>query len=176
MKHPVLRVKKGFQKYDDTEEKSETFFVREVPEPARRRSGMFRARRTSLLTVLVLVVIAVALLRLLPQFAARADIAGWHAVLEARAAADSLEVGVAFSRRVPAGQSAGGLGTDVSVLFVLAGTHQQSRVIGRLSGDRVALVSRLPYTGMEKIVQAIVRINGESKMLSLPLSGRVFGP
>jgi hypothetical protein len=187
MKHPVLRVKKGSKSYDDLAPyatdvlgpKKATTDAGEAPPapPApRRRVWLFRMRRGSLLPLLILVVIAVVLLRVLPRSAARADIGGWHAVLEARVHADTLDVGVAFSRLPGGSPDSGASPTPVSVRFVLADTGQEEEALGMLSGERMALVSRMRYTGVEKSIQATVRINNESRALSLPVPRGGRGP
>jgi len=172
MKPPVLRVKKGSEKYDDNAPRTETPTRREEPQEAPRRSRL-RMRRVPLFPILILVVIVALLFRLIPRSPARTDIDGWHAVLEARLRTDSVDVGVAFSRRLLAG---GPKETDVSVVFVLPDTHLQADVTGRLSGPRMALISRMKYTGTEKLLQAFVTLGGESRTLSLPLLAGSPGP
>jgi hypothetical protein len=184
MKHPVLRVKKGSKTYDDRApyatdvlgQKRGAARGQEEPPRQRRRASFFRMRRGSLISLLILVVIAAVLLRVVPRSSARANIKGWHAVLEARLHEDTLDVGVAFSRLAGGSLGTGQKPTSVSVLFVLAGTAQEEQVLGTLSGERMALVSRMRYTGAEKSIRAIVRINGESQILSLPVPRKGQGP
>ena len=181
MKHPVLRVKKGKQSYDDRgpfEPVPPEADERRggLPEGPRRRGTFFRMRRGSLLPVIVLVVIAALVLRSVPRSAARANIAGWHAVLEARVSMNGLDVGVAFSPL----DRAVGVGAEafrrVSVAFVLPNRGEQAEVFGILSGPRVALRSRLSYDASDTVLRAIVTIDGESRTLSLPIKNPFVVP
>ncbi|HTP57799.1 MAG TPA: hypothetical protein VMM82_02710 [Spirochaetia bacterium] len=173
MKPPVLRVKKGTEKYDDNARKAEAPIRREEPQAAPRRPWIFRMRRVSLFPVLILVIVVLLLFRMVPRSPAQTDINGWHAVLEARVRAGGLDVGVAFSRRLLAGRAEK---TDVSVVFFLPDNNQHAEVTGTLSGGRTALISRMPHTGAEKTVRAIVKIGGESRILSLGLDSGSPGP
>ena len=185
MKHPVLRVKKGKETYDDRpprgpvaprragQERDDT--ERSAERPG-RRGFLFRMRRGSLVPLLILVVIAAVLLRVIPRSAARANFEGWHADLQARVFADALEVGVAFTRSGGARGNANDIPVTVFVRFVLPDTGEQAEAFGDLSGPRMALRARMRYVTSEKTLRAIVNINGESRTLSLPLNGAVTGP
>ena len=184
MKHPVLRVKKGKESYDDRpprgpvppggggQEGDDTQRPRDRP---RRRGMLFRMRRGSLMPLLILVVIAAVLLRVIPRSASQANLEGWHAALQARVLMDTLEVGVAFSRLGGARENANDTPAAASVLFVLPDTGEQTEAFGELSGSRMALRTRMRYIASEKVLRAVVNINGELRTLSLPLKGSVMG-
>jgi hypothetical protein len=173
MKHPVLRVKKGTTTYDDREDRIVAERAAEVREQRRARKEkkhgvlrLLRIRRGSLLPILILVLIALVILRSLPRSASRANINGWHAVLQARIFEDTLRVGVGFSQLGPRGP-----GSLASVLFVLPDTGAQVGAEGVLQEPRAALRARMHYTGREKTLRAIVTIDGQSRTLSLSLPG-----
>ncbi len=176
MKHPVLRVKKGTESYDDTQDRfaearAEAEGQRHPPAQSgkRRSRSFFRLRPGSLLPLFVLVLIAAIILKALPGSAARANVHGWHALLEARVIGDALHVGVAFSRLNPVGVD--NAPQAVSVLFILPETGEQAEALGTLSDSRVALRSQMRYVASERMLRAIVRIDGQSRTLSLPIPG-----
>jgi hypothetical protein len=176
MKHPVLRVKKGKESYDDRENRlAEANAAREFHYPAKpekRRSGSLpRMRPGSLLPLFIIVLIAAVLLRVLPRSAARANIDGWHALLQARVFGDTLHVGVAFSRLNPEGTGVDGTRQMVSVIFALPDTGEEVQALGILSDSRVALRSQMRYVASEKTLRAIVRVDGQSRTLSIPIHG-----
>ena len=172
MKHPELRVKKGTSSYDDREDSiaRERDEQRQERRPVRRGGAfsLLRIRRGSMLPLLILVLIAFLLLRYLPGSAARANFAGWRAVLQSRVLGDSLRVGVAFSRLGGGPQEAVPL---VSVLFVLPDTGEQTTASGVLGEPRVVLRSQMRYLPGERTLRAIVRIDGESRILSVAIRG-----
>jgi len=177
MKHPVLRVKKGTESYDDREDKLAEAGAeaarerRPTARPEKRRTASFlRIRRGSLLPLFILILIAAVILRVLPRSASRATIDGWHVLLEARVSGDTLDVGVAFSRLNP-GRAGTGMPRAVSVLFILPETGQQTEAFGALSDSRFALLSRMRYEASVKTLRAIVRIDGQSRALFLPIRG-----
>jgi len=184
MKQPVLRVKKGKESYDDRpprgpvppgrggQEGNDAERSRDRP---RRRGMLFRMRRGSLMPLLILVVLAAVLLRVIPRSASRANLEGWHAALQARVLMDTLEVGVAFTRLGGVRENANDAPATASVLFVLPDTGEQTEAFGELSGSRVALRTRMRYIASEKVLRAVVNINGELRTLSLPLKGSVMG-
>ena len=179
MRHPILRVKKGQETYNDNvahkpvlpEAEERTGEPREVP---RRRGAFLRMRRGSLLPLVILVVVAVFLLRVMPRSASRANIAGWHAVLQARVLVTDLDVGVAFSPLRPTIDARAP--QAVSVVFVLPNTGQSTEVFGVLSGPRVALRSRMRHDNSDSMLRAVVTISGESRTLSLSLNNPVASP
>ncbi len=172
MKHPVLRVKKGSGSYDDrpdhlVEQRAAEVREKRRPKIEKKRGLLWflRMRRGSLLPVLILVLVALMLLRALPRSAQRANIGGWHAVLQARAFEGSLLVGVAFSRR------GGREGALASVLFELPDTGEQAGAQGLLEQSRSVLRARMHHTGVEKVLRAIVTVDGQRQTLSLSLPG-----
>ncbi len=172
MNRPTLRIKKGSRSYDDRQAQEAEERAAEERKERRmrqeRRRGVLsflRMRRGSLLPVLVLVVIALLILRAFPRSASRADIGGWHAALQARVFEDSLLVGVGFSRRE------GREGALASVLFTLPDTGEQAEATGVLEGSRYALRTRMHMTGLEKVLRAIVTVDGQSRTLTLSLPG-----
>jgi len=178
MKYPVLRIKRGKETYDDKEKRpfERDTFERETEDgsgstnrPAKRRGLLFRIRRGSLLPLLILVVVAAIILRMMPRSGSRANIDGWHASLQAQVFGDTLEVGVGFSRL--GSSTVDGRPQAVSVLFVLPDTGERVEAFGALSDSRAALKSRMRYAASEKTLRAVVRINGESRTLSLPITG-----
>lgn len=178
MKHPVLRVKKGKRAYDDREDR----LAEEIESAARRhrpqvhserhRPGSFlRMRRGSLVPLFFAVLIAAIILRVLPKSSSRAEIDGWHVALQARVFGETLDVGVAFSRLGPAGPGFGGTGQRVSVVFVLPETGEEVQAQGTLSYPRVALRARMRYVSTERTLRATVQIEGQSRILFLPVPG-----
>jgi len=182
MKRPILRVRKGSESYDDhavyssAQQWREEDTTPQVPGRSQRRGLLFKMARGSLLPVLILVVIAVVFLRVVPQFAARANIDGWHAVLEAHAKADMLEVGVAFSRLNHLPESESGPPVMVTIRFMLPDTGERTEAFGTLAGQRVALRSLLHYASSERTLRATVTVKGESRVLSLSLGSSYPGP
>lgn len=178
MKRSVLHVKKGTSSYDDREDRLEEereAIAREKRRPpieGKRRSFSFlRMRRGSLVPLLVLVLIGLLILRVLPRSAARANIAGWHAVLQARVFADTLRVGVAFSRLTRGAAGSESPGSIASVLFILPDTGEQEEASGTLAEPHVALRSQMRYIVGVKTLRAIVMIDGQSRTLSLAVRG-----
>lgn len=173
MKHPILHVRKGVERYEDHEESRERArsMRTERDEPPPRQKGLravLRRSRGSLLPILILVLAVIIILRVLPRSTERADINGWHAQLQARVFGDGILVGVGFSK-LP------GITTDLeppvtaSAAFLLPATGEQLVVSGSLSGQRSALRGRMRYSGSERMLEALVRVGAESRRLFLSL-------
>ncbi|HUI69708.1 MAG TPA: hypothetical protein VL354_04250 [Spirochaetia bacterium] len=177
MKRPVLRIKKGKDIYDDEENRSVGRDADDAPGPAstggtpRPRGSLLRLRRGSLLPLLILAVIIAIVLRYVPLSTSRADIDGWHASLQAEVAGGTLEVGVGFSRLGSDRAAVNRKPQPVSVVFAVPDTGEQVGAFGALSDSRVALKARMHYTASVRTLRAIVRINGESRTLSLSIPG-----
>lgn len=171
MKHPILHVRKGVERYEDEEESRERArsIRAEKAEPAPRQGGLralLRRSRGSLLPILILALAVIIILRVMPRSTERANIDGWRAQLQAQVLEDGILVGVAFSR-LP------GVSTDLaapqaaSAAFLLPATGEQLVVSGSLSGQRSVLRGRMRYSGSEKMLEALVRVGTESRRLFL---------
>jgi hypothetical protein len=167
VKHPILHIRKGVEVYDDEAEVRRRESRAAAPEkpPVRpgRFRGVFRKGRGPLLPVLILVIAALLILRMVPRSVERANIDGWHALLQARVMGSDLLVGVAFSRL----SGSPDIPAEATVMFFLPGTGERIIVPGKLSGQRAVLRGRMTYSPAARVLEAEIRIGAESKTLSL---------
>ena len=168
MKYPVLRIHKdaghdspGLYRGAPEGEPER----REPPRPRRRGAivGSLLAGRLTFIAVLILVIGAFAILRFLPSRRAdRATLSGWQVALGAAVVDGSLSASLTF---VPRGEQAR-QASAASVRFFLPETGGEARVGETLEQGQVVARAVLPLTGVERRLQAQVRIAGATAVLT----------
>jgi hypothetical protein len=164
MNHPVLRIKKGAQVYDDTAARE----AAELPRPALpgsgplRRGSRLRRRRGGPFTYLPLVVVAIGLFiffRLAPNTpVTSASIAGWNVTLHVTPYNDTLIVGVTFVSKAPVEEGEDAAQALVSIS--LPGTAEQVLVHESLERSPMTLRGTVPWLRAAAKVQAQVAVGG----------------
>ena len=171
MKHPVLHIKKGVERYIDPPPGSELQPPRRGPlgtRPLPRKPLRRRAR----FTYLPLLIMALALLfvfRIMPKLPTnRAVLKGWDTVLRAMPYGEVFLVSVTFIEKVrPAADPSGMPSPQAAVRFLLPDTGDELALSGDLVKSPTTLHGRMPYSDRAKKVLATVSVGTETRTLSL---------
>ncbi len=167
MKHPVLRVRKGAELYDDSrsEELSSLSAVDER-EPPRRERGH---RRGPIFLPLLIVVIALAVVIQLAPARDTVRFPGWVVRLRAAPADNALLITVTFTSRPGTAPSDR---PSVNVVVLLPDTGATSEISGTLEPPATSLYGQLPLVGTVGKVEADIAIGEEHRTLSVGVSAQ----
>jgi hypothetical protein len=171
MDHPVLRVRKGAQVYDDRAASGFDAEARKAMLEAKRALASGRGRRKkrrgrlAFLPLLILALGLVAVIRLAPRGPqSRATISGWQATLRASRAGDELVVGVTFELRP---SSAPAAAADASVRVDFGGTADSAVISAPLERSPMTLYARAPAPPAGTRVSAEVRVAADRHILAV---------
>lgn len=174
MKHPVLRVKKGAEHYDDSPAEGASDVMRRALAPGSRgsagsRRSAARRRRFPFLPLLALGLGLLVVFRFLPRSPAdRAAVGGWEVVLRATPEGNRLIITVAFVQAARSVQGApSGDAPQASARVLLPDTGDRISLSGTLAKSPMTLRGEMPYTTRVRSVKAEVTVGSDSKTLSL---------
>jgi hypothetical protein len=164
MKHPVLKIKKGAEFYDDARPEAN----RPVQHPpAAPPAPLKRRNRIVLFPLVFLALVVLLVLRFMPHGPTdRATIAGWEVVLRATPHDQTLIIGVTF---IEAGKGTehGATPADALIHVVAPDTGAELSLSGALWKSPMTIRGEMPYTTKLKRLHADVTIGGSHVRLTL---------